>query len=327
MLNLKLGFDRSPDTAAHRTAKHSTSAQVCLVLATLALLAPLACKAWQIHDITDQMSGEITSYVYQQAAQTLNLGALAPEVKVYLNLSCDPEGGRYYVRTPNGGWGLDLYRSGSGATRSSYQDMRMRFDDGPVHETTWSVWDSSYASGKYEGASYTETAYTGRGPWWFTEQLRKAKRLRLELTFRGAGRHVVDFDLMGFSATSSQCGEGKWAHTIREQHLADKQRQKEYEASPAAIRDGSSEYLQAIQSSVIRNWRRPSRVPPGLKSIVWIKQARTGQVLRVTITEGSGNTAFDRSVEQAILAASPLPLPRNPKLFDPEIVLLFNPRS
>ena len=45
--------------------------------------------------------------------------------------------------------------------------------------------------------------------------------MRLELTFRGAGRHVVEFDLVGFTATSSQCGEGKWAQALREQHLAD----------------------------------------------------------------------------------------------------------
>ena len=107
----------------------------------------------------------------------------------------------------------------------------MRFDEGPVHETTWSVWDSSYASGSYEGATYSETAYTGRGPWWLTEQLRKGRRLRLELTFRGAGRHVVEFDLMGFNRVTSQCGEGAWAHALHEQHLETKERQRENETT------------------------------------------------------------------------------------------------
>ena len=56
-------------------------------------------------------------------------------------------------------------------------------------------------------------------------------------------------------------------------------------------------------------------------------QASNGKVLRVEITQSSGNVAFDRSLEQAVLAASPLPAPRQRALFDREIVFLFNPRS
>ena len=87
------------------------------------------------------------------------------------------------------------------------------------------------------------------------------------------------------------------------------------------------EYIGAIQSSVARNWRRPSGVPPGLKCTVNVVQATNGQVLRVEIAQSSGNVKFDRSVEQAVLAASPLPPPKQRAVFDREIVFLFNPRS
>ena len=55
-------------------------------------------------------------------------------------------------------------------------------------------------------------------------------------------------------------------------------------------------------------------------------QSPSGKLLRVKITENSGNIGFDRSVEQAVLAASPLPLPEDPTVFDRDIVLLFRPR-
>ena len=87
------------------------------------------------------------------------------------------------------------------------------------------------------------------------------------------------------------------------------------------------EYLGAIHASVVRNWRRPTGVPAGLKCTVSVVQANDGKVLRVAITQSSGNVAFDRSVEQAVLVASPLPAPRQRALFDREIVFLFNPRS
>ena len=87
------------------------------------------------------------------------------------------------------------------------------------------------------------------------------------------------------------------------------------------------EYIGAIQSSVARNWRRPTGVPPGLKCTVNVVQDTNGKVLRVEIAQSSGNVAFDRSVEQAVRAASPLPPPRRRPVFDREIVFLFNPRS
>jgi colicin import membrane protein len=87
------------------------------------------------------------------------------------------------------------------------------------------------------------------------------------------------------------------------------------------------EYIGAIQSSVARNWRRPTGVPPGLKCTVNVVQDTSGKVLRVEIAQSSGNVAFDRSVEQAVRAASPLPPPRQRPVFDREIVFLFNPRS
>jgi TonB family protein len=48
-------------------------------------------------------------------------------------------------------------------------------------------------------------------------------------------------------------------------------------------------------------------------------------VLSVRIVESSGNVAFDRSVEQAVRSASPLPRPSDPALYDREIEFTFEP--
>jgi colicin import membrane protein len=112
----------------------------------------------------------------------------------------------------------------------------------------------------------------------------------------------------------------------RQELLAREQQRLEQERR-AIFAKALEEYIGAIQSSVARNWRRPTGVPPGLTCTVNVVQAANGQVLHVEIAQSSGNVAFDRSVEQAVLAASPLPPPRQKAVFDREIVFLFNPRS
>ena len=112
----------------------------------------------------------------------------------------------------------------------------------------------------------------------------------------------------------------------RRELLAREQQRLDQE-SKAIFAKALEEYIGAIQSSVTRNWRRPTGVPAGLKCTVSVVQANNGKVLRVEITQSSGNVAFDRSVGQAVLAASPLPPPKQRALFDREIVFLFNPRS
>ena len=112
----------------------------------------------------------------------------------------------------------------------------------------------------------------------------------------------------------------------RPELLAREQQRLEQERK-AVFAKALEEYIGAIHSSVARNWRRPTGVPPGLKCTVIVVQATNGQVLRVEIIQSSGNVAFDRSVEQAVLAASPLPPPRQKAMFDREIIFLFNPRS
>ena len=87
------------------------------------------------------------------------------------------------------------------------------------------------------------------------------------------------------------------------------------------------EYIAQIRDKIERNWIRPPGVAPGLEANVRIAQIPDGEVVQVEIITSSGNAAFDRSIEEAVLRSSPLPLPKDPSLFDRSIMIAFEPEA
>ena len=59
--------------------------------------------------------------------------------------------------------------------------------------------------------------------------------------------------------------------------------------------------------------------------MVRVSQIPGGEVVKAEIQTSSGNIAFDRSVEEAVLRSSPLPVPKDPALFDRTIMITFEP--
>ena len=86
-------------------------------------------------------------------------------------------------------------------------------------------------------------------------------------------------------------------------------------------------YIARIKDKIERNWLRPPGTASGLKCVVRVSQLPGGDVVQVDIQTGSGNVAFDRSVEEAVLRSSPLPVPKDPSLFDRTIVITFEPEA
>ncbi|MBT8419900.1 MAG: cell envelope integrity protein TolA [Gammaproteobacteria bacterium] len=88
------------------------------------------------------------------------------------------------------------------------------------------------------------------------------------------------------------------------------------------------EYITGIKSAVERNWIRPPGVAKGLRCKLKVTQTSGGQVIDVSITASSGDAAFDRSAVAAVFKASPLLKPKDPSVFDRNIVLtLLNPEN
>jgi colicin import membrane protein len=84
-----------------------------------------------------------------------------------------------------------------------------------------------------------------------------------------------------------------------------------------------------IRQKVERNWVRPAGWTKGMECVVRVRLIPTGEVVQATVARSSGNPAFDRSVENAVYKASPLPLPEDKGLFEHfrELELRFRPEG
>lgn len=83
-----------------------------------------------------------------------------------------------------------------------------------------------------------------------------------------------------------------------------------------------NQYVGAIQAQVRRNWIQPTNWQ-GRSCTVQVQLIPGGDVASVQIVQSSGDPAFDRSVEDAVYRAAPLPLPPDPALFESFRTLRF----
>jgi colicin import membrane protein len=86
-------------------------------------------------------------------------------------------------------------------------------------------------------------------------------------------------------------------------------------------------YQFALQQKVLRNWARPASAQAGLDCLVQVRQSATGEVISARVTTCNGDAVVKRSIEAAVYKASPLPLPENRLLFDPNLRFRFIPEQ
>jgi len=72
---------------------------------------------------------------------------------------------------------------------------------------------------------------------------------------------------------------------------------------------------QAIQQRVNQRWIKPTLSTQGLSCTIKVKLLPSGDVMDVVIIRSSGQPLFDRSAENAVRKASPLPVPKDRALF------------
>jgi TonB family protein len=113
---------------------------------------------------------------------------------------------------------------------------------------------------------------------------------------------------------------------------ADVAAQAKVEAQKAKAVAQQSEAEQAklaIKQKVNRSWIRPVSITAGLKSTIRVRLLSDGTVMDAEVTSSSGDENFDRSAENAVNKASPLPVPKDKELFAREFrsfQFLFNPK-
>jgi colicin import membrane protein len=85
------------------------------------------------------------------------------------------------------------------------------------------------------------------------------------------------------------------------------------------------EYIRLIENRIQQNWIPPASARAGLECIVNVTQIPSGDVIDVRIGRCNGDEAVVRSIEAAVLRASPLPKPPIPSLFERNLEVVFNP--
>ena len=111
---------------------------------------------------------------------------------------------------------------------------------------------------------------------------------------------------------------------LQEQVAAEEKRRADARAQGEVER-----YKALIRQKVSRSWNRPATAGKGLQCTVRVRLVAGGEVLAASVVRSSGDPVFDRSVENAVYKATPLPVPQDPQLFEyfREIEFVFNPEN
>ena len=86
-------------------------------------------------------------------------------------------------------------------------------------------------------------------------------------------------------------------------------------------------YIALVKQKIERNWIPPATVQKGLECELLVSQLPNGEVVEVRTGQCNGDAAVRRSVENAVLRASPLPLPDNRTVFDRNLRFIFKPEQ
>ena len=111
----------------------------------------------------------------------------------------------------------------------------------------------------------------------------------------------------------------------------------ESEATDIAESDAASEaeavaqsYRYGIYQLVVANWSRPPSARNGMQAKLLVELVPIGDVVAVTLLEGSGSAAFDRSAQAAVKKARRFEVPKESEIFERyfrRFTLLFRPED
>jgi colicin import membrane protein len=84
----------------------------------------------------------------------------------------------------------------------------------------------------------------------------------------------------------------------------------------------AEEFMARIGNRISSKWRRPPGSPKDAFAVVRVRVTATGRILSVQVVRSSGDPLFDRSIENAVYLAEPLPMPTDPDVA--ELLREFN---
>jgi len=87
------------------------------------------------------------------------------------------------------------------------------------------------------------------------------------------------------------------------------------------------QYVRLIEQRIRGKWQRPLSALPGIDCVVAVVQLPTGDVVSAKVESCNGDDAVRRSIERAVLDASPLPKAPTPALFERSVKVRFQPEE
>jgi len=90
----------------------------------------------------------------------------------------------------------------------------------------------------------------------------------------------------------------------------------------------SQSYVDRIKALVTQAWNRPPSARNEMQVYLRINLVPTGEVISASVIKSSGNLAFDRSAEQAVLKVGHFEVPKESRIFEKnfrQFTFLFNP--
>ncbi len=116
----------------------------------------------------------------------------------------------------------------------------------------------------------------------------------------------------------------------RQQAESELQAQIALEAEQNAARAAGldDQYIRMIENDIKQEWQNARcRRAPGLECVVSVVQLPTGDVVSAMVASCNGDDAVRRSIESAVMEASPLPRPPQPSLFERNLNVTFRPEE
>lgn len=157
---------------------------------------------------------------------------------------------------------------------------------------------------------------------------------------KAAEKKVAEQKALEKKAADKAAADEAAAEKVKAQRLAAEEKRRrteqaelermlaEEDALLAAADSGAlAEYVGLIRQKVERNWVRPPGAAAGLECELHVTQIPGGQVTGVRIGSCPADDAVRRSIEAAVLRASPLPMPANQALFERNLRFVFKPEE
>lgn len=106
------------------------------------------------------------------------------------------------------------------------------------------------------------------------------------------------------------------ADKLMAQQLQTEQQQIKQDEYSAQLASAIAEYSDKISDAIGSYWNKPEVTSQKIKAVLMLDLGPGGVVLGVRLAKSSGNAVWDRQAMAAAHKASPLPVPKDPRLFD-----------